>query len=49
MNEVDLRKYIDRITEAVVILTKRIEVLEKNRMRQIQERIPEVIRARLYL
>lgn len=48
MNEVDLRKYIDRITEAVVILTKRIEVL-KNRMRQIQERIPEVIRARLYL
>ncbi len=29
MNEVDLRKYIDRITEAVVILTKRIEVLKK--------------------
>ena len=29
MNEVDLRKYIDRITEDVVILTKRIEVLEK--------------------
>lgn len=29
MNEIELSKYIDRIAEAVVILTKRVEVLEK--------------------
>ena len=29
MNEIELLKYIDRIAEAVVILTKRVEVLEK--------------------
>lgn len=29
MNEVDLLKYIDRIAEAIVIPTKRVEVLEK--------------------
>ena len=29
MNEIELSKYIDRIAEAIVILTKRVEVLEK--------------------
>ena len=29
MNEIELSKCIDRIAETVVILTKRVEVLEK--------------------
>lgn len=29
MNEIELSKYIDRIAETIVILTKRVEVLEK--------------------
>ena len=29
MNEIELSKYIDRIAEAVVILTKRVQALEE--------------------
>lgn len=29
MNEIELSKYIDRIAEAIVILTKRVQALEE--------------------